>query len=177
MKFTRALGFLMILGSSAVAAYSQTPIDPKVIIQGSDPACGGAGQPICYNGTPSPLVESFSSPMGFVYTGTPNLTSFFLEFTGVPLGTAFSCQTDIWVECAISFPSLSEVEFALTGGPGPCNFNDGIGGTCPGFLSTDQGASITFEPLISETPEPGSILLFGTGLISIFMAAKRRLRA
>jgi hypothetical protein len=35
-------------------------------------------------------------------------------------------------------------------------------------------ADVTLQPLISEIPEPGSIILFGTGLIGMIMAVKRR---
>lgn len=174
MKLARLFCFLIILGSSAITAYAQTPLDPRVIV--NDPAGCTIPPGISYNG-PGPLVESYSSPECFTYTGAPNLTTLILQFTGVPVATPFACQTDIWVDCTISDLGGGITQFDLSGGPGACNFNDGIGGNCPGFLTTGQSATVTFEPVINETPELGSIVLFGTGLIAIFMGAKRRSHA
>lgn len=212
MKLARLFCCLIIFGSSAIAANAQTPVDPKTIISepmksGGDPPCGGVGQPICItvNNSSHPLVEPYSPTFAadFEYCPpdssnctvsptpkTPLLTQFFLEFTNVPAGTQFGCQTNVWVDCGISTVpgTLNPVtntetwEFDLAGGymaspPTNCNFNDGIGGKCPGFLAPGAALIITNIPLISETPEPDSIILFGTGLIAFFVAAKRRFHA
>jgi hypothetical protein len=114
---------------------------------------------------------------------TALLTDFFLDFTGVPVGTAFQCETNIWVNCTIANIGGDVTQFEMFGGyTGTldpigtinCNSNDGHGGTCPGYLASGDGFSITGVPLISETPEPASFLLFGTGLVSILATVKRR---
>lgn len=198
---------VILLVGSTIAAHAQTAEDPKTIINtptmpGGDPPCGGPGEPICItvNNSSHPLVEPYSPTYAadFEYcppassnctvsgVTSPLLTKFYLEFTEVPLGTEFGCQTNIWVDCGVGVVAVDPdgkltFEFTLSGGYGAvppmnCNFNDGVGGTCPGFLAPGAAVDITNMPLISEIPEPGSIILFGTGLLSFFMTAKRRLQ-
>ena|SRR3984893_3154848 len=172
IKLVRVLGLIAILFSPLIAVKAQTPIDPKVIINKTDPMCGDAGF-VCYTGDPTatpawdgtktdPLVESFLSPMSFVYSPgdtSAKLFNLYFAFTDVPPGTEFTCESNIWSVCAVvSSPTAGNVEWHLSGGS----------------LSFDEGASVTLEPLISQTPEPTSALLFVTGLIAIFVAAKRR---
>ena len=174
-RFFICVVFLAIFGA---AAYAQTPIDPTVIVRdpSTPPPCGGQTQDVCYDGV-GPLVEDYNAPMGFLYTGTTNLTSLTLEFILVPTGTSFGCQTDIWQFCAISFPDLNTAKFQfdnlVAGVAGPCSFNDGFGGTCPGFLAPGGSASVTLVPNVSDTPEPPSIILFGMGLALIVFVVKR----
>ena len=191
MKIARLFCFLIILGSSAVAAYAQTPVDPTVIVNKIDPGgCGGSGEPICYPGTPVPLVLVYnpSVTLDFQYDPTPSsskLETFELEFTGVPNLTTLYCQTDIWQICSFTtssdpgHPGDFDVTFnffdVIPSTPGPCA-NDGvhaIAPTCPGFLSSGDGFSVGFSPIVGATPEPGTMLLFGTGLI-IFGGVLRR---
>ena len=179
MRLAHFFFVLIIVGALAAGTYAQTPLDPTVVVAdppGPPPPCGGSGEPVCYNGV-GPLVENFNTPMGFEYTGTPNLTSFTLEFMFVPTGTPFGCQTDIWALCTISFPDLNTADFKfknpVAGVPFPCSFNDGTGGTCPGFLATGGVASVTLQADVSDTPEPPSIILFGMGLALIAFVVKR----
>jgi hypothetical protein len=105
------------------------------------------------------------------------LTTLDLEFTGVPTGTGFSCQSDIYANCATT-PILTgslttyTILFVLTGGGPPCTA--GGGSTCPGFLAPGDGFSVTELPLVSATPEPASIGLFGSGLVLFGGVLRRR---
>lgn len=170
IKLLRGVGLIVILFSPIVAVKAQTAIDPKVIINKLDPTCATPGF-ACYTGDPAaaydgtstdPLVESFLSPMPFAYEPADHsamLFNLYFAFTDVPPGTEFTCESNIWSVCAVvSSPTVGNVEWHLSGG----------------HLSFDEGASVTLEPLISQTPEPTSALLFVTGLIAIFVAAKRR---
>jgi hypothetical protein len=180
MKLARLFCFLIILASSAVAAYAQTPVDPKVIVNfANDPGtCTPGPTLICYDGV-GPLVETFGSPETFQYTGASPLTILFLEFTFVPPLTAFQCSTNIWTDCetlAGPYPPNVGIELEYLG----AGANDGGGGTCGpcvGQLVSGDQASVTLTPTVSETPEPGSIILFATGLFSFFLASKRRAQA
>jgi hypothetical protein len=184
MKLYRVFICFVFLGLLGRAAYSQT-LDPKVIINDPlpGPACGGANPP-CYDGS-GPFMTPYGSPTGFVYDGATDLTSLTIEFTGVPTPPTptFSCQTNIFSECGTSFDSGTDIETLfispLTGFPGSqlCDFNDHLFGICPNDIAPGTPVSITFVPDVSATPEPASIFLFGTGLCSIFFAAKRRLNA
>jgi len=181
MKLTRVFWFLIILGSSSVAAYGQTPVDPRLIV--SDPPGCGSGVTYAGGTASTPLVESYSNPQCFTYTGTSHLNELFFEFTGVPALTEFICQTNIWITCGeVSGSPSGTVEFHFFDSPtagqgGPCQANDGLFGTCPGFLLPGGFANVTVQPIISQTPEPGSIILFGTGLIGMIVAVKRRFHA
>lgn len=185
MKLARIVCFLFIVGSLAVATYGQTSVDPKVLVNLTDPAaCGGSGQPLCYPGSPVPLVEPYGPSISLSFLYDPSnplakLTTLMLEFTNVPVAVLFNCQTDIWEMCSTGVASINSngtynVIFDLMGGPGPCEQNGGVPATCPGFLTSGQGFSITELPLISKTPEPASIILYGTGLLLIGAVLRRR---
>lgn len=179
MKLARTFCFLIVLGSLSVVASGQTPIDPKVIINKiGDPACGGSGQPMCYDGS-KPLKVAFAPVLSFafVYDGPPNLTELFLRFTGVPTGTEFQCQTDIWTTCTTAALGAHRIQFHMFGGPGTCTSNGGVMATCPGFLAPGDGFTLDVVPSVSATPEPASVFLFGTGLIIVLLVTKRRLHA
>src|ERR1700722_14312786 len=166
MTFHRILICLLVIGCAASGTYSQTPIDPKVVINdpsGDPPACGPSG-PICYDGT-GDLVENYSNPLPFVYTGTINLNTLTIDLQNVPPPPpliGFTCQTNIWTKCVI-FPftgTPGQVDFILSGSGIPAPGDQGTCGNCPGYLLPN--ASVTFDlvPDVSETPEPASIILF-----------------
>jgi hypothetical protein len=177
-KLAQVVCFLIILGSSAVAGYSQTATDPKAVINAiSDAACDS--EPlgcITANSASDPLTVPFSDPLstGFVWDGTGDLDVLYLEYTDVPLATPFECESDIWTMCSETVydeSTYDDVVFMLSG-----SGSEGCYSTspCPGFLAPTDAASITNTPLVGETPEPASAILFGTGLISFFIIAKRR---
>jgi hypothetical protein len=184
MRSARVVCLLMILGISAVAAYAQTPVDPVIRTNSGppgDPACGGSGQPICL--TSSTLTEDYATamfPISFVNDTGSDLFNLTLVFTDVPGGTMFQCFTNIWTDCSQS-SSGTTTTFTMVDDPakssGPCDNNGSAGGTCPGFLGVMYEATTTSTPLTSETPEPDSIILFGTGLVALFVAGKRRLHS
>jgi hypothetical protein len=185
MKLGRAVCFLLLFGISAAAAYAQTPVDPIILVQKMDPAsCGGAGQPMCYPGSPVPLVETYSSTLSLAFLYDPSnpmskLTTLELELIDVPDSVLFTCETNIYTTCAQGAGSGTppagdyNVLFILTGA-GHCLQDGGAGGTCPGFLASGDGFSITEEPLILATPEPASIILFGSGLLLFAGVLRRR---
>jgi hypothetical protein len=179
MRFARVFCFFVILGSSAAAAFAQTPVDPIARINlAVDPACGGVSEPECYNGV-GPLQFTYSPTLDaeFVYDpANPSslLTTLVLQYLGVPTGTNFVCQSDIWETCSQSDLGGGITQFTLTGGPGPCQQNGGVSATCPGDVASMDGVTVTNTPVISETPEPAPIFLFGTGLLLIFVGTRRR---
>jgi hypothetical protein len=193
MKAVWALLFAVALvGISVPAVQAQTQVDP--LIQIEDPPtfspCGGAGEPLCFTG--GTLTEAYGVPQDFVYcpsgvgsdcgTAPPfsDLFSMVLDITGAPLGVMWECQTDIWTDCTVGYDSADNIWiFSLfdtpANTPGTCNSNDGIAGPCPGFLVPGQEAFVTQTPLITDSPEPVSLILFGTGLAVFFSARKLRL--
>jgi len=103
------------------------------------------------------------------------LSELFLQYTDVPALTSFECESDIWASCAQSDLGGGVTQFALTGS-GLC-VDDATLYTCPGFMSAQEGATATNTPLVSPVPEPGSMALFGTGLILLFVGTRRRIQA
>jgi len=168
----------------AQAAYSQT--DPKVIL--SDPVVTNSCTPDvnstgCYNGQ-QPFTLTFQSPLQtglFVYDGTSPLKEFVLQFTMVPDGTFFQCQSDIFSFCgtkaSLETGGVFTEEIDFFGDPlgVPTSTCAGNPNGCVNQLVQNDGFSLTVQPVLADAPEPASMLLFGTGLCSILLAAKRRL--
>jgi len=184
MNLARVFCFLIILGSSAVATFGQT--DP--VIYTKDPDCTGTPLALTSN-TLSVDYATQAFPFCFQNDTGSNVYQLDLVFSEVPAATNFECFTDIWTDCSQSSVTnivdgtltvtfdMFDQPIAMPSAPQPCFSNDGTGGDCPGFLGISAEAQTTQTPIINETPEPNSIILFGSGLVLFFAGAKLRLRA
>lgn len=190
MKLTRTFCLLILVGSVAIAANAQTPVDPIIKTNSAlaiggggpgDPPCGGAGQPFCLDS--DTITVDFATatfPLDFVNNTGSNLDELILVFNDVPANTMFQCFTDIWESCTYGSDG-STTTFTMSDDPsgssGTCINNNPPGGNCPGYLPPGYEAMTTKMPLTSETPEPESIILFGTGLIALCLGMRRRARS
>ena len=181
-KLTQGVCFLIIFGSSAIAAYAQTAVDPfagdsHVILNGPDP-CGDVEQycvDLTYSGTgtgffflasPTPLPEppadtcdadNFKCQPFNLPCPPPNFTSecfygfLFYDFMGdygeVPKNSEFSLYTN------------EPITLSLTG---------------TGLGCSDGGCA---GPDVTWTPEPGTALLYMTGLALLVGFGRKRFRA
>lgn len=182
MRLARVFCFLVILGSSAVAAYADS--DPIVLTNyKTDPfTCTPDSTTICIMSGDTATVTDYTSqtfPLTIVNVTGATLYNLVLVFDDVPDETSFECYTDIFADCTegihIVGPTEYDATFTMGGAGPPCT----AGGypTCPGDLPNDFSASTTLQPDITEVPEPGTTILFATGLILIFLGMKLRSHA
>jgi hypothetical protein len=181
MRLGRWSLVLTLLGLLAGAANSQTPVDPRVIVNGiGDPTCASNTDTAdgCYSGQ-NPLTLTFEPSLqaSFVYDGSSPLTKLILDFTMVPTGTFFQCASDIFSNCGFTFTGQAGVvEFDFFGDspgvPGFCHANNDPTSHCINELVANDGFGVTVQPVVGDAPEPASMFLFGTGLI--LLAAKMR---
>ncbi len=179
MKSLRWFGLLLILGMSAVAANAQTgiaPGDPVLAID--DPDCDGL--PFCvdltYQGTTGDQLLAFlvPAPPGYLpvppsYTCTtniPNATVMTLT-TGQPAYEFNGCNFYGYLTQNDVYTVSSDAPITLTI---PA---DNMGN--PLFTCTDDSAQCPGGDEINLSPEPGTALLYFTGLVFLVGFVKRRL--
>lgn len=189
MRLGRVLCFLMLFGSSAVAAYAQTPIspssltgaDPTISVRSPDPACTDCID-LTFTGTPPPA---------------PSMTTFFFAVSGYPptgiiIPPDYSCAVDststnpiacnvvtmliggnpefVGVDLIVyNLTNLESFSFSATGGPVTLMVPGDSGLTCNADTPCPDGMM-----MIGPTPEPGTALLFMTGLVFLVGFARKR---
>lgn len=202
-KLVYAACLVAALAISATMAQAQT--DPIIATNRNDPSCT-ATPGITDLTTDSTSIDyaTWDGTFNFVNCTGSDMYSLDLTFTDVPSGTTFTCFTDIWANCSenatVTSPTTITETFTMNdlnpepGGspydptsPVLCYASETPGSMCTGFLEGDDngpgdtpegdGATTTATPFTFETPEPSSMILFGSGLILLFVGTKRRFYA
>lgn len=181
MSFVKTLCLVALVAMSAAAAHAGSiGTDPKVTINCTKNCPGVANNFVSHLGDPM-----FSPPLGFkatdpltipysvggvfdftyegpdVYLDPANSNALkkylyvFIE-APIPVGTMFDCGGTVFLDC------------------GPIYLGNGAGFDFTlGSLMTGEQISITEQPLIGETPEPSTMLLFLSLGPAIGFAKKR----
>ncbi|HEY4949358.1 MAG TPA: PEP-CTERM sorting domain-containing protein [Candidatus Acidoferrales bacterium] len=180
MKSIRVLGLVLLMCGAAGIAKADGGDPVLTTNKFPDPSCSPApagdtcfsansqADPVFFVGT----ADTVTPPENFLWDGTGDLTSLFVEFTFIP-GESYNCASNIYASCGVVAPSIdpeTDLEFKFTGAdlthPGfiaPCTNVDGVQ-DCEGFTASFVGV-----------PEPGSGLLLFAGLISVVALARKRL--
>lgn len=204
MKWPRLCCFLIILGSSVIAAHAQTPVDPGPRIGTPD----GCSPPYCFDFTYMGGANSQTSQCGSITV--PGLGSlagceFFAELQ-TPLlvtpGTNYGCQASGSAYLAGGPPGVSQIPIfcaPVFNDPGGHNYFDGALYFVPGafvgetFVGSVYGAPLgtfdgistwscqggcgpggTWDPL--PAPEPRTWILFMSGLLLFSLGGFARKR-
>lgn len=186
-KLARVFCFLVILGSSAVAAYAQTPIDSSSVIgdptvAARDPSCPTDAYcvPITYDGTKSHYYGSIFDALTFLVPDPPG---------PLPNGSSYTCETgvsgDIFKHCLVIalptplFPLTDPIDFygvLFWGGtltPDEVVTLSSVGGP----VEFDLPANFKGPKIIDLSPEPGTALLYMTGLVVLVGFVRKRFGA
>jgi hypothetical protein len=196
MKLTRLFFFLMILGSLAIAAHAQTPLPA--------PTSGGAGDPrivfpdacpadaFCADLTTGDTAITIAKcPGGDIELALGGCSDLFFGVATGPISVPpfWTCASDDtggvgFLQSAPNgtFPPLKFTGCAFADGSIPANTTisvavEGLGGAPPPVVTfvipagfVDAGSDITFSP------EPGTSLLFVSGLLLISLGGIARKR-
>jgi hypothetical protein len=185
MKLARVFCFLVILGSSAAAAYAQTPVDPgnllsdpRVVFNAPDPACG-AGLfcvDLTFTGTPPPgLFFGVPGPAGsFLPDAPPSVFSCISNVFAFCVNDENQAGTEFFGFSLFGAPGITSGETFTLSSTGPILL------TLPTGFSCNEGSSCSTVNgvLVADlTPEPGTALLFMSGLIFVVGLGSKRFRA
>jgi hypothetical protein len=178
MRLGRVLCFLIILGSSAIAANAQTPVDPEVIFKKDPPADAPITQvdfTIVPLGNPAPpagcnLIEGGST---FGTSGCSFINVIDINSEGEAIGqltldvsisSGVTCMTVALADFSSCHVSSSPSGSVITFSGGSIPFEDVFG---LGFVGFPAGTS--FEGSASVTPELNSSILMLTGAVFLFV--------
>lgn len=195
MKIARVLCFLIIFGSSAIAAHAQTPLgpsggagDPRIILPDACPA-----DAYCANlMTNSTGITIAACPGGDLALALGLCPDLFLKVATGPISVPpiWTCSSDYaagppvvgFLQSApngtlspLTFTGCAFADGSIPGGTTISIAVEGFGGVPPpavtfvipaGFV--DAGMDITLSP------EPGTSLLFMSGLLLIGFFARKR---
>jgi len=189
MKIAKALCFLMFFGSSAIAAYAQTPVDPLVVFE-KDPL------------VPLPIVIGtfvISSKTG----DSPGTSPCVLTQGGLPPNSSSACAFTDDINIDGTGFGITQLEFDIGVNPSTVNCmsifiadfascsvtSNGSGGTDVTFFGgtgitygTSFGLAFNGFPANTDfnastelvSPEPSSLILMLTGAVLLFVGQIRR---
>jgi len=176
MKVSRIMLLVALVAISVAVAKADGGGDPTIIMnKGGDPPpgpCVPSATVICNATAFSLTVPAGAFSETLTYDGSQTVTELELLFVN-PSGS-ISCQTDVFEFCS-SLPEIVNGQPALLldlVGAGPCMSN-GVNNppaTCDGFITTGEQITLSSpngfatSQTIDFVPEPGSLLLLGTGL-------------
>jgi hypothetical protein len=197
MRLGRVFCFLILFGLSAIAAYAQTPVAPSTVIP----------DPKVLFSTPDPPCPTGEYCVDLIYNGTTPLTVDFMELEvatppgELPNPLSYSCGGNVFAACSIvdNSPTPPPTPTELFGfffytpeGDTAPIFSPGetfsVTSTAPitlllpdvPFVTCDPPSScplVNGAPQIDLSPEPGTALLFMSGLISVIGFARKRFGA
>jgi hypothetical protein len=174
MSFSRILFLMVLVGFSAAVAKADGGGDPTIIMnKGGDPNTCPAGV-ICFDnaGDLSVTVPAGAFSITLQYDGSGPVTN--LELLFINPGQSITCQTNIFEFCS-SLPEVVNGQPALLldmFGAGPCQSNGANNPpqTCSGEFTDGEQINLSSpdgfaqSQTINFVPEPGTMLLLGSGL-------------
>ena len=200
MRMIHSVAILALLTVSAIfapaAAHADTITFGSGINTVSYSNTSGSGTVVVYTGTNPYSIANYVAPVsGTAYITYDNSTEFLpagvttysMSLTG-PAGAAgsiaFAADNSVVVflngteiGASDTFNALTDADFTLGSGSNTLTFvvtNDPTTPDLANPTALDFGGSVTFTPPPSTVPEPSSIALLGTGLLSIAGLTRRK---